>query len=629
MRAVAAGLAILPLNSIWVLQMEKVNRGPYPTTISLFANVIFILALLAGLNALLRRVRPSWCFSQAELLAVYTMVAIGSAMAGHDLISVLVQMIPHFAWFATPENRWEELFGREMPRWLTVNDHEALVGFYAGSSSLYADGNWRVWLEPVAWWTAFILALGMIMLCVGILVRNMWVERERLTYPVVELPLRMTQPDGALWRNRLFWAGVILAGSIDILNGFNFLIPNLPVIMVKHQDLGPSIVNKPWNAVGWFPIAFYPFAIGLGYLLPVDLLFSCWFFYLFWKGQLVVSNAMGWDALPEFPFVREQNYGGYLAIVVILAYNGRHYIRSVLRRALGMASDVDDAREALSYRACFATIALCSGFLLWFLMRMGMSLALGVAALFMYFVISVVITRIRAELGPPVHDQHFSGPDTLIVQGVGSEHLSRGDLVSLNFFYFFNRAYRGHPMPIMAEGLKAASVVRASQRRFAAATVTAMLVGIPVAFWAFLHLAYQYGMAAKVYMGFNFSAEAFNRVALWIGQPSQASIPKDLAILLGFVTALGLGIVRNSIFSFPLHPIGYAISGSWSMNLVWFPLLIAWAVKSTILRYGGLPRYRMFLPFFLGLILGQSIVGSLWSLIGLALGIPTYSFWGA
>lgn len=65
------------------------------------------------------------------------------------------------------------------------------------------------------------------------------------------------------------------------------------------------------------------------------------------------------------------------------------------------------------------------------------------------------------------------------------------------------------------------------------------------------------------------------------------------------------------------------------MNLVWFPLLIAWAVKSTILRYGGLPRYRMFLPFFLGLILGQSIVGSLWSLIGLALGIPTYSFWGA
>jgi hypothetical protein len=85
----------------------------------------------------------------------------------------------------------------------------------------------------------------------------------------------------------------------------------------------------------------------------------------------------------------------------------------------------------------------------------------------------------------------------------------------------------------------------------------------------------------------------------------------------------------HHILGWPFHPIGYAISGSWSMNLVWLPLLIAWLAKLTVLRYGGLRLYRIALPFFLGLILGDCTMGTLWSLIGLLLGTPTYNFWGA
>ena len=65
------------------------------------------------------------------------------------------------------------------------------------------------------------------------------------------------------------------------------------------------------------------------------------------------------------------------------------------------------------------------------------------------------------------------------------------------------------------------------------------------------------------------------------------------------------------------------------MNLVWLPLLIAWLTKLYILRYGGLRLYRAVLPFFLGLILGDCTMGTLWSLIGLMLDTPTYNFWGA
>ena len=59
------------------------------------------------------------------------------------------------------------------------------------------------------------------------------------------------------------------------------------------------------------------------------------------------------------------------------------------------------------------------------------------------------------------------------------------------------------------------------------------------------------------------------------------------------------------------------------------PLFIAWGLKGLTLRYGGLPTYRRFVPFFLGLILGDCVMGSLWALIGLALNTRTYNFFGA
>jgi len=63
------------------------------------------------------------------------------------------------------------------------------------------------------------------------------------------------------------------------------------------------------------------------------------------------------------------------------------------------------------------------------------------------------------------------------------------------------------------------------------------------------------------------------------------------------------------------------------MNLVWFVFFIAWAIKISILRYGGLRAYRRATPFFLGLILGEFTVGSIWTIIGIIFDIPSYAFW--
>ncbi|MBI3911207.1 MAG: hypothetical protein HY320_09775, partial [Armatimonadetes bacterium] len=47
-----------------------------------------------------------------------------------------------------------------------------------------------------------------------------------------------------------------------------------------------------------------------------------------------------------------------------------------------------------------------------------------------------------------------------------------------------------------------------------------------------------------------------------------------------------------------------------------------------ILRGAGLRGYRNALPLFLGLILGEFIVGSICNLLGLAFNFQLYRFWG-
>src|SRR5262249_52741091 len=138
----------------------------------------------------------------------------------------------------------------------------------------------------------------------------------------------------AFFRNRLMWAGFAAAAGLNLYNGIAFLYPALSPLPLGIIDLKPLLTVKPWNAVDWFPVTLYPLIIGLGYLLPLDLLFSCWFFYFFWKGQLVVANAMAWDTTPDFPFVREQGFGAVFGLFCFTLWSGRRTYAEIVRRAL-------------------------------------------------------------------------------------------------------------------------------------------------------------------------------------------------------------------------------------------------------------------------------------------------------
>ena len=72
---------------------------------------------------------------------------------------------------------------------------------------------------------------------------------------------------------------------------------------------------------------------------------------------------------------------------------------------------------------------------------------------------------------------------------------------------------------------------------------------------------------------------------------------------------------RARLVWWPLHPLGFAISTFFIMTYLWFSVMIAWAIKSVVLKYGGPSLYRTTRPFFLGLILGQISCSGLWLVI--------------
>lgn len=637
-RAVGLGLILIPLNVFWVVRLERVMYGPYPSTISLFANVVFFLFVMSGINALLRRLIPRYAFNQGELLTLYTLLAISTAVAGLDGVGIISQIMPHGAWFGKA-NHWDSWLDA-FPSWLVVRDPEAVRAHYLGNTSFYHWQYLRVWLTPFAAWTAFITLLMYLANCVNVLVRAQWADNERLTFPIIWLPIEMTEsaPNPltggvAFYKNRVMWAGFTVAAALSLWNGVSFLYPSLPTIPVGVTDLKPFLTAKPWSAIDWMPVTFYPLVIGLGFLLPVDLLFSCWFFFFYWKLQVVVSSVMAWDTMQDFPFIPEQGFGSLMGLFLFYAYTGRKTYAAIIRKALNRSDNStsnEGYHEAISGRHALTGIAVAFVCLILFCVAAHVTLWVAVSFFVLFLASIAVVTRIRAELGAPVHDFHFMGPDAMIPRAFSAGVLKPSDMAFYTFSFSLTRAHRSDAMPIALEGLQMAKLKNMEAGRLFWSIIVAVSLSTLATFWAFEHQAYALGAAAKFNQGTGHAQQAFMRMGSWMtgNLNAKPNGPATSAMGLGLLSTLVLAACRLRWQSFPFHPLGYALSSSWAINICWMPMLIAWICKSLTMRFGGLSAYRRALPFFLGMILGDCVFGSIWALMSLVLNTRTYNFFG-
>ena len=551
-RAILIGALLTIPNVYWIL--DSAGQG-YPTTISLYFNVIFCIFLLTGANLALTRVMPRIAFQQGELLTIYVMLAIASSLAGHDVLRVLIPMIPYAFWYATPENDWADLFHRYIPDWIAVKDRTFLTEYYRGEASLY---RWEIidgWLTTTLTWGGFLCMLVLVMVFINSLVRKQWTEHEKLSYPIIQLPLELTGTGRTnLLTSKMMWLGFGIAGAIDILNGLHYLYPTVPSLGGRLYDLRPFFTQKPWSAIGWTPMAVFPFAVGMAFFIPLDLSFSCWFFYLFWKAERIFGDALGIRGMPNFPFTDEQSFGAYIGLFVIAVVATRKHLAQVGRKIFKNDARIDDSDEPLSYRGMVLCLIISLMALIIFCNAAGMSVWVILVFFGIYYAISTAVTRMRAELGSPVHDLHFIGPDEMMPRIFGTRLLGPRNLTMFAYLFSINRAYRGHPMPHILEGFKLAERTQISNRRLLIAMCVAIGIGTFASFWAFYHISYIEG--ARDW----FAGRPFNRLQGWLSSPRVPDVPATIAMCVGFLITGFLMLMRIRLFWWPFHPAGFAIS---------------------------------------------------------------------
>lgn len=635
-RAYLLGLILLLLNQRWLIEAELVRWSLFTNAVP-FCNTIVSLAALIGLNALLGRFAPlrGMTLTRGEILCIFTMMCIGSAIGAQQMGQLLVSFLPYPFAFAGVGNSWDRSFLPYLPRRFMVDDPTAVRGFYAGNTSFYRPENWMPWVVPVLLWSGFIVVLIYTMLCINTFLRRRWTAAERLTYPSVYLPMEMT--GGSFWRSRAMWFGLAIAGGITLLNGIAYFWPAVPMVPIKRQDVDIYITDPTWKGMGNVKVSFYFFAIGLAFIMPLDLSFSLWVFYVLFKLELVLVTALGvqqnfssgagFNNFP--PYEHGQAFGAYMAVAVMALWAARKDLADVFRRALGPPSQAGDAQEPMRYRTALIGAVAGVTLLSVFCVAMGMSPWVAVAFFALYFLLVIVITRIRAEFGFPIHDMHFMGPLNPLLATVGTTNLGPRNLVGFSLTYWFNRTYFANPAPHALEGMKLADGAGTSQRAVARGIMLAACVGAVGVFWAYLSTAYNLGAGTARVERWprEFPNENFSRLHEWFHTPGTPNYGSLLAAAGAFMLSLGMAALRARCAWFPLHPLGYAVANSWGMAQIWVPVTIGWLLKASVMRYGGLRLYRVAVPFFLGLILGEMLVGCFWSLYGIALGIRAYDFW--
>jgi len=635
-RILVIAFLVVPFNALFMCFLQGPRGLEGPTVVSLFYNVVLLLLLFTAINALLRRFLPRAVFSPAELLSFFILLSVATCTSGQDTMNTTFGTLQGAFRFNTPENGWDRLFISYVPHTMTVSNEAALDRIWRGDATLFDPQNYRVWLGPMVRWWAFYSVLWAAPAGLIVLLRKRWIEREKMTFPVVQLPMEMAQPGLPAFRHPAFFVALGLAAAVNITNGLHSLYPQVPEIPVKlwqsqTNDIGRFFhaAGKPWNAIDWVYLCSYPFIIGLAILLPGELSLSLWFFYLFWKAEAIFCSWVGWlNVTPEFPYFKEQSFGGYIAMIVFSAWAAREYLGIVWRQIIGRGAAAADAEEPLSYRASALLFVIPFLYVVSVGISQRMATWVSLAFFVQYYLMSMIVGRIRAEMGLPTHELERLGPTVMQGNVLGPRILGKQNLTSLSLFFGFTRGIRNIPLPHQFEALFFQHKVGLNGRRLLIWSMVIISFAQAWALFWMLFLGHRHGWGADWAGWWPWaSQESWRQLAGWLGRNEGFNLGRCLASVIGFGVYFGLMFVRTRFIWWPLHPAGFALSTTWYMAHMWFPMFIAWALKGLVARYSHAKGMRALTAAAYGLILGDITTGGAWILYSMVTRVNVYAFW--
>ncbi len=626
-RAVAVGLIAAAFMAVAIPYGDMVLKGSQmgiwntnPASIFLFFVIVAILNVIAG------TLHRGLALDRSELAVVYIMLLVANTLPARGFSGYLPPVATGAFYYASPENNWKELIHPFLPRWAVIDDEAAVVRFYEGDLD-NPTIPWDQWVGPIVYWILFAFALYLVMVSVSVILRKQWVEHERLVYPMMQLPLHMLQEDGSasrlgpFFKQRSVWIGFALPCIIVCLNGLHHYFAQFPSV--------DTVVGQLSLLRGTISVQFYlSFTmIGFSYLISRNVGASLCFFYLLGLVEKGILGILGIsiDAGPvgayghyAVPIMMYQAMGAMIVLVLMGLWTARHHLLQVARRTLAGAEEVDDAGEMMSCRQ--AVLGLLFGLLvmgIW-LGRAGMP-PLAIGLLFCgCFVVFLTITRVVVEGGVAVMFPPMVGPD-FAASALGTRFLGPFGGSGMAMTYVWGTDPLVLLMTSCSNGLKLADLIGRRLRRLFWAIVATIVVTIVLSLWMRLDAAYTHGaINLNRYYAENAAQYPYRFLHDVVTSPVGPHVDGLVQMAGGGVTMLLLGLAHYRWVWWPFHPLGFPISSAFGQ--MWFSVLIAMLVKSTVLKYGGALLYRRTTPFFLGLILGEIVTAGFWLIIDFCTG---------
>lgn len=624
---VPIGLA-LTYGAIWIVAYSELVVKQIQIAICQFSPIALGMTFIVAvtnyiLSALLRRtlLKPS------DIVTIYVMVAIGTMIASRGLMEKLIPVMVAINYYATPENRWVETFYPHIKPWLVPFDPSGLEKqpvaryFYEGIK----DGAipWGDWIRPLLSWSIIVLAVYCAFICMAALLRRQWVDNEKLTFPLTQPPMQLAEVNAfrSFMTSRLAWLGFLLPTFIFTINGLHTIFPTVPEIRLQH-NLNQYFTQRPWNAMPFTTVYGSLAAIGFGYFLPTQLLFSLWVF--FWIARLQ-SVLMAWlglyvEAMPLYPTHLHMGYqvaGAYIVLTAFMLRSAFPHLKRVVLHSLGIGSEgaAESRDEFLPTRVAFWGLLISFVVAVLWSWLAGMSLWFALVEIGIYLgVVVLVMARSVAEAGLMMTETSFR-PVDIVQLFIPARRLEAKNLTPMCFLdAVFTRDLRGLLLTPMLDALKMADTLKFPRRALLLPIVITILFALIASCHIELLLPYRYGavnMYSYAYWGN--CIWGFGHAMSVLQSPERFPYYHRTSFVIGVAVTLFLSFMRSRYWWWSLYPLGYALSASWTMIVFWFPVMMAWAIKSLILRYGGMVAYMRLRPLFIGLIFGEFFMAIVWA----------------
>ncbi|HID07000.1 MAG TPA: hypothetical protein EYP10_07605, partial [Armatimonadetes bacterium] len=473
---VLLGVALVIGTNAWLRRSELLIGGseviggnpPLPALVAL----IFIIVW--------NRLIPQFAVRRVEALALYAFVCLALPISKYGGFRAFFPCLTVPFYFASPENNFRDLWD-SLPEWMVPHDRVVIRAYFEGSPN--AQVPWEAWLTPLVLWCIFFFALYILLATIVKLFERVWIEHDRLTFPLLYLPLHLVEQKPPrdhppFFRDGLMWLGFSIPTIYNVLNIMQSLYPSFPALR-RVYDLGQHFESMPLVAIRPLRIYQLPEGVGFGYLVPQDVLFSVWFFYFVLKVMAVVGAMAGFK-FQGYPYPHEQSAGGYVAMAVLLLWAVRHRLRE-------------------APRWLWAVLVVSLLIVLGFMVLAGMKLPMAVLFMSILLLFAITYSRARGEVGFPYTWQYpYGAQREMLFWLLGGTGLLRiGDVRSVHLlatFNFLSRHY--YPNLISAYFLDTFKLIRIASlpwRPMVMLILLALPIGYAAGAWAHLTTCYNIG----------------------------------------------------------------------------------------------------------------------------------------